>query len=97
MKDKYLLELKKTIKEFLKDKKIRIFLFGSRARRDNYIFSDVDIGILTEEKIDKGKISLLREKLENSNIPYKVDLVDLKEVSDDFRKEILKGAILWKD
>ena len=97
MKNKYLLELKKTVKESLGDEKVRIFLFGSRARQDNYIFSDVDIGILTEGKMDKRKISLLREKLENSNIPYKVDLIDLQEVSDDFREEILKGAVLWKD
>ena len=97
MKNKYLLELKKTVKESLRDEKVRIFLFGSRARQDNYIFSDVDIGILPERKMDKRKISLLREKLENSNIPYKVDLIDLQEVSDDFREEILKGAVLWKD
>ena len=97
MKDKHLLELKKIIKEFSKNERAKVFLFGSRARRDNYVFSDVDLGILPEEKIDKGKISLLREKLENSNIPYKVDLIDLEEVSDDFREEILKGAILWKD
>ena len=94
MENKYLLELKKTMKESLGDEKVKIFLFGSRARQDNSIFSDVDIGILTEGRIDRRKISLLREKLENSNIPYKVDLIDLGEISDSLREEILKGAIL---
>ena len=94
MENKYLLELKKTVKESLRGEKVRIFLFGSRARQDNYVFSDVDIGILPEGKMDKRKISLLREKLENSNIPYKVDLIDLGEISDSLREEILKGAIL---
>jgi hypothetical protein len=37
------------------------------------------------------------KKIENSNIPYKVDVVDLSQVSESFRKQILKeGKILWK-
>jgi hypothetical protein len=41
--------------------------------------------------------SVIKEKIKISNIPYKVDVVDLSQVSESFRKQILKeGKILWK-
>lgn len=36
LENKYMVELKKLVKDFLKDEKVKIFLFGSRARGDNY-------------------------------------------------------------
>ena len=38
--------LKNMITEFLKDEKVRVVLFGSRARKDNTYYSDVDIGFI---------------------------------------------------
>jgi len=35
--------------------------------------------------------------VENLNIPYKVEIVDFSEVSESFRKESLKDAMVWKD
>lgn len=97
MESKYILELKKIIMNLFKDDNVKVILFGSRARKDNYIFSDVDIGILPLGKIDRRKIVRLEEKIENSNIPYKVEIVDFSEVSPKFKREALKEAIVWKD
>lgn len=83
--------------DFFRDEKVKIFLFGSRAQGKNSITSDVDLGIWPATNNYAKKITLLKEKIENSNIPYKVDIVNLKEVSDDFRKEILKNAKIWKN
>jgi len=84
--------------DFAKNEAAKIFIFGSRAREDNFPASDIDIGILseTEDKDIRFKISFLREKFENSNIPQKVDVVNLNEVSEDFKKEIFKDAVIWK-
>jgi predicted nucleotidyltransferase len=76
---------------------LQIVLFGSRARGDNYISSDVDIGIIPYGKFDEKKITLLKENVENLNIPYKVEIVDFSGVSESFRKESLKKAVVWKD
>jgi len=35
--------------------------------------------------------------VENLNIPYKVEIVDFSGVSESFRKESLKEAVVWKD
>jgi len=95
--NKYILKLKKVIIDFLKNDNVKIVLFGSRARRDNYISSDVDIGIIPYGKFDEKKITLLKENVENLNIPYKVEIVDFSGVSESFRKESLKEVVVWKD
>jgi hypothetical protein len=96
-KDKYLLKLKELVLDFLKDEKVKVILFGSRARGDNVGFSDVDIGIIPYGDFDDIRLTLLREKVENLNIPYNVEIVNFSEVSPDFRNEALKEIIAWKD
>ena len=97
MENKYIAELKKIILDDLQNENVKIILYGSRARGDNHYTADVDIGFIPREKFNTIKITLLREKLENSNIPYKVDIVNLNTVSADFKNEIMKDAIVWKD
>ncbi|KKO20241.1 MAG: hypothetical protein DCC43_05805 [Candidatus Brocadia sp.] len=92
-----LVVLKETVVTLLKNEKVKIILFGSRARGDNYISSDVDIGIIPVGQFNEKPITLLREKIDNLNIPYKVEIVNLSEVSEEFRKEIMKDFIVWKD
>lgn len=95
--NKDLLKLKELVMDFLKDEKVTIVMFGSRARKEDLPFSDVDIGIIPYDRLDDVKLALLRERIEDSSIPYKVDIVNLLEVSADFRKEVLKEAVIWKD
>ena len=81
----------------LKGQKLRVILFGSRARNDYNTFSDVDIGIIPYGKVNEDKITLLRDKIEQMNIPYKVEIVNFSQTSEDFKKEALREAIVWKD
>ncbi|MBI2252699.1 MAG: nucleotidyltransferase domain-containing protein [Armatimonadetes bacterium] len=97
MENKYLLKLKEIVIDFLKDEEARIILFGSRARKEDYISSDIDIGIIPYRRIDQMKITLLREKIENLNIPYKVEIVNFQDISEDFKHLALKDAVIWKD
>jgi hypothetical protein len=44
------------------------------------------------------QLSLIREKLEQSNIPFKVDLVDLGLTSTEFSRQVQReGMVLWKN
>ena len=97
VKNRYLAKLKELILASLKDEKIKIVLFGSRARGDNYISSDVDIGLIPYGNINEKSIVLLKEKIEDLNIPYKVEIVIFSETSESFKKEAMKGVIVWKD
>ncbi len=97
MENKYLTQLKNLVLDELKSQNVKIFMFGSRVRRDNYIGSDVDIGLIPKGNLDSKKITILKEKIENSTIPYKVEIVNFNEVSEDFRNEALKDIEIWKD
>ncbi len=93
-KFKNLEELRSFLKEYFKDRKVKVDLFGSRARKDNRVFSDVDLAFESQEDISKD-LTYISELLEESWLPYKVDLVELSKVNEDFRETILKEAVLW--
>ena len=94
--EKALKVLENMVKDTFKDNKVQIVLFGSRARGDYAKTSDIDIGILPKGEINRKELILLREKVENSNIPYKVDVVNLSQTSKEFTEKALKEGILWK-
>jgi len=75
---------------------MQIMLFGSRTRGDFEHSSDIDIGIIPRKSYDRIKLILLKDKLEDMNIPYKVDLVDISKVSAVFRQKVLREGKLWK-
>lgn len=97
MENKYLTQLREIVTDFFKNDKIKIILFGSRAREENQTSSDVDIGILPSANFDTRKIPLLEEKMEEFNIPFKVEIINLLETSSELRQEALKDAVVWKD
>jgi predicted nucleotidyltransferase len=74
---------------------VKAYLFGSSVREDYKRFSDIDIAL---ENADSKAITLLKYKLEDLNIPYKVEIIDLSKVSEKFKKEIFKnGVLIWKN
>ncbi len=89
--------LKDALVNFLRGENARVFLFGSRARGDSAVASDVDIGVVPGKGFPKEKLTLLREFIENLNVPYKVEIVDFSEVSEQFKREALKDAVVWKE
>ena len=93
--DKYFIQIKDYILEFF-NKDIKIILFGSRAGNTFRENSDYDIAIVADDEDKQKNISLIKEMIENSTIPNKIDIVDYYNVSDDFKKNIDKGHI-WKE
>jgi len=84
--------IKKTISENLENKNVNIFLFGSRAKKNNKINSDYDIWILSEEKIPTLKIAKIRWILKDS--PRFVDIVDFKSVNKEFKENAMKNLVM---
>jgi hypothetical protein len=93
----HLKKLKEVFLSFLGDEDIKIVLFGSRARGDSVNTSDIDVGIIMGKDADRKKLVLLREYIDEMNIPYKVEVIDLSTVSEEFKKMVLKEAVIWKD
>lgn len=73
----------------------QVYLFGSRARGDYTAESDIDIAIDLGKEIDSSLLSQIKEEIEESTIPFTVDIVDLHTISDNFKKQILKDGKLW--
>lgn len=71
----------------LKGASAKVFLFGSQARQDARPHSDIDVAAL----------ACIRQALEDSTIPYEVDLVDLSRAEPQFVSAVLSEAVPWTD
>lgn len=93
----YVNQIRNEVLLLLKQQPVRVFLFGSRARKDFRSSSDVDIGLIPRQGFNNKYITLLREKLETMNTPYKIEVVNFEDVSENFKQEAMKDVIVWKD
>ncbi len=91
IKQKYLQQLKKQINEFVGDREIKVFLFGSSLKKDH--FGDIDIGLIGEFKPNEPM--RLKEKIEASTLPYFIDVVDFNNADNDFKENILNNKVIW--
>ncbi len=87
--------IKKIIFQHLSPNEYHIFLFGSRASGTHRKWSDYDIGILGKEEIPAPIITQIEEGLDQSNIPYVVEVVDFNCVSDRFKSVALTKIKSW--
>lgn len=72
-----------------------IVLFGSYARGTQNSESDIDIAIKTKEKLDKKELYRLSNLLADE-LNKEIDLINLDEIGDTFRYEILiNGKTLY--
>lgn len=62
-------------------------MFGSRAKGRARKYSDIDLAVDSAELTDKIK-SDLEIYFEDSTIPYEIDIVDLKKISEKFKNII---------
>jgi predicted nucleotidyltransferase len=89
--DLYLSQIRAILDQVLSD--CKIYLFGSRVTDRYHDVSDFDIGVLASRNIDR-ELSLARELLEASNIPFTVDLVDLSTTAEEFARQVQKEGVL---
>jgi predicted nucleotidyltransferase len=90
-----LTEVRRIVLEGLSAYAVRVYLFGSHARGTAYRTSDIDVAILPLEPIPPWVLSVLRGALEESHVPYRVDLVDLSMTDPAFRDRIMQEGIVW--
>lgn len=76
--------IKKILLSYFDKSKYTFFLFWSRAKWTNNAYSDWDIGIQWKEYADIRSLMKVRSILEET--PRRVDIVDFKKVSEEFKK-----------
>jgi predicted nucleotidyltransferase len=90
-------ELRRMVLDALGEHDAAVWLFGSCARGEARQHSDSDIAILPRDNLPVGFFGELDADIEESTIPYDVDLVDLRNADPVLIAEILREGIPWRD
>jgi predicted nucleotidyltransferase len=72
---------------------VKAWVFGSRATGTARRYSDLDLALEAESKLDTEQLGRLRDALSESDLTIKVDVLDLRAVDPDF-KRIIANAML---
>lgn len=71
-----------------------VWAFGSRAKMTAKKFSDLDLAILADEPLAIQTLSALADDFSESDLPWKVDLVDWASTGEAFRKIIEQNKVV---
>ena len=91
IKEKYLKKIRTIIEEFV-GPNAEVLIFGSSLESDH--FNDIDIGVV-DPKMELSVLGQIKEAFEESDIPYKIDVVDFNKVDEDFKKVVFNNKIKW--
>lgn len=91
----YIDRIRQLVLSLLADEDANVYLFGSWARGTARHGSDVDVAVEFFGVPNERKIADLREQLEESTIPYRVDIVDMSRAAESLCEEIRKDGIRW--
>lgn len=71
-----------------------VWAFGSRAKGRAKKYSDLDLCVLDHQPLGLELTSKLMEAFAESDLPYKVDLVDWATLSEAFKKSIEQDKVI---
>ena len=75
---------------------VKVYLFGSWARGEERRSSDIDIALDWVGGAPPDRLVRLREVLEESDVPFRVDVVDLASAGEVLASKVGKEGVLWK-
>lgn len=65
-------------------------IFGSRAKGTARKTSDLDLVLMTKKPLEFSILADLKEAFSESDLSFKVDIVDWSDISESFQKLIEK-------
>lgn len=71
-----------------------VWAFGSRAKGTAKPFSDLDLAVITTEPLTLDIHAVLVDAFSESDLPWKVDVVDWASTSDVFREVIRRDKVI---
>lgn len=86
LKPEYLEMVKSILAEHFPEYEVRAY--GSRVTGAARKYSDLDISILGEGKLDRRRVMDLRNAFDESDLPIRVDVHDWHNTSPSFRRII---------
>lgn len=82
----HLQTIKNILKKHIPDYEVRAF--GSRVKKSAKKYSDLDLVIKGKTKAPKKTLYLLKEDFQESDLPFRVEIIDWHSISEDFKKII---------
>jgi len=83
--------IRQILEQYVSD--CKVFAFGSRLNNRAKKYSDLDIAIIGSKKLSLRTLGALRDAFAESNLPFRVDIVDWHTVSKEFRQIIEKDYV----
>ncbi|OHD54688.1 MAG: hypothetical protein A2Y33_02595 [Spirochaetes bacterium GWF1_51_8] len=84
LSEKHLHMVKNILKIFIPDSEVRVF--GSRTNGKSWEYSDLDIVVYSNEKTDNNTLYQLVEAFQESDLPFRVDVLDYCTLDENFKK-----------
>jgi predicted nucleotidyltransferase len=70
----------------------RVWAFGSRVKGNALPWSDLDLVVFARAE-QRLQLALLKEALEESNLPFRVDLLEWDGLPENFKENIKAGYV----
>jgi predicted nucleotidyltransferase len=90
-------ELRRMVPAALGEHDAAVWLFGSCARGEPQQHGDIDIAVQPRAELPLGFFGELQADIEESTIPYEVDLVDLLHADPALIDEIRREGVPWRE
>lgn len=74
-----------------------VWAFGSRAKWTAKAYSDLDLCIVSDRPAGLSLLGALAEELSESDLPFKVDVVDWATTGESFRKIIERDKVIVQE
>lgn len=88
------LDIVRQILESFAPRDVQVWAFGSRARGQAKWASDLDLAIDAGRKLTLSETALLAEAFDEAPLPYRVDIVDMRSITPEFKALIERDMTL---
>lgn len=84
--------VREVLRRHVPEREVRAF--GSRATGNAKETSDLDLAIIGDGPLGFATLAALRDDFSESNLPYRVDVVDWATVDESFRRIIERDQVI---
>lgn len=91
LRTEHLTMVKEILNKHIPERKVVVF--GSRATWSAKDYSDLDLAILGDSPLSGRRTAALCEAFVESDLPFKVDIVEWATIDDRFRNIILRDGV----
>ena len=74
-----------------------VLAYGSRTRKDAKPYSDLDLAIVADRPLTLAEMAAIKEDFSESDLPWKVDIVDWSTTGPEFQKIIKQEKVVLQD